>query len=167
MATEAPAISSVKSAVKTGRSVVSVAVSVAVVVITVVAAIGLFGGARVIPGSQATSLSLFSGKAATQADKTIISQITTCGKESGTILNIQWSGPPLRVSSVVTGENASLSAPGKTGPSEVSCLAALYLAKGATAQSCPGIAVGSGGAATADARSFVAQFVSCESAVQS
>jgi hypothetical protein len=126
---------------------------------------GAIGGARVIHASQATELSLFSGKAATAADKAIIGQVTTCGRETGTIESVTWSGPPLRVTGDKLGTNPSLQVPNASGQSEATCLAAQDLAKGATAQQCPSVALGSGGSLTADARSFTETYVSCMSAV--
>jgi hypothetical protein len=141
--------------------------STAVIIFTLVAAVGAIGGAKVIHADQATSLALFSGKAATAADTAIIKQITTCGKVSGTVLAVQWSGPPLRVTSDTLGTNKSLSAPGPGGQSEASCLAsdAANLKAGPTAQSCPSVALQSGGSSTANTRAFVEQYVACESVV--
>ena len=110
------------------------------------AAVGILGAAKVIPASQATSLSLFSGKAATAADTAIVKQVTDCGKTTGTITAVTWTprrcghrrhpGPALR-------------APGATVSSLSSCLAGANLANGPTAQNCGAVAQTSGGA-TAD-----------------
>lgn len=151
--------------VQKGRKLLVGLITAAMLVVILAVLVGAAGATTVIHGDQATQLGLFSGKAATAADKQLINEVTTCGKITGTILAVQWSGPPLRVSGDKLGTNPSLTTPNASGQSEVSCLAAANLKLGATAQAQPAIAAHSGGSATSQARSFTEQYVSLMSSV--
>ena len=126
------------------------------------AAVGILGAAKVIPASQATSLSLFSGKAATAADTAIVKQVTDCGKTTGTITAVTWTGPPVRVTGVT---RLALRAPGATVSSLSSCLAGANLANGPTAQNCGAVAQTSGGATADKALPYVLEYMSCMTTV--
>lgn len=143
--------------VKKARPYVAFTVTAAALLVVIAAAIGSIGGARVIHANQATSLSLFSGKAAITADKSIIASVDACGKQTHTITSVRWTGPPIRVTGTIFGSG--------TMQAESSCLAGYYLKFGPTAQACPAVAQSSAGSSAADAPAYVEQFLSCESAV--